>query len=63
MPIRDHVASSGNAFADLSLPEAKADLAGKIIAQIQLRPFLESVNTQATNAISAFARARYRDRR
>ena len=40
MPIRDHVASSGNAFADLSLPEAKADLAGKIIAQIQTAAIL-----------------------
>ncbi len=42
MPIRDHVLSSGNVFADLNLPEAddllaKAELAGKILAEIQRR--------------------------
>ena len=40
MPIRDHVPSSGNVFADLGLPHAddllaKAELAAKIIAEIQ----------------------------
>ena len=42
MPIRDHVPSSGNVFADLGLPHAddllaKAELAAKIIADIQRR--------------------------
>jgi predicted XRE-type DNA-binding protein len=42
MPIRDHVPSSGNVFADLGLPHAddllaKAELAAKIIAEIQRR--------------------------
>ena len=42
MPIRDHVPSSGNVFADLNLPHAddllaKAELAAKIIAEIQRR--------------------------
>ncbi len=42
MAIRDHVSSSGNVFADLNLPGAddllaKAELAAKIIAEIQRR--------------------------
>jgi predicted XRE-type DNA-binding protein len=42
MPMRDHVPSSGNVFADLNLPRAddllaKAELAAKIIAEIQRR--------------------------
>ena len=42
MPMRDHVTSSGNVFADLNLPHAddllaKAELAAKIIAEIQRR--------------------------
>jgi predicted XRE-type DNA-binding protein len=42
MPIRDHVPSSGNVFADLNLPHAddllaKAELAAKIVAEIQRR--------------------------
>src|SRR5258708_34231383 len=42
MPVRDHIQSSGNVFADLNLPEAddllaKADLAAKIIAEVQRR--------------------------
>ena len=42
MPIRDHISSSGNVFADLNLPEAddllaKAELAAKIIAEVQRR--------------------------
>ena len=42
MPIRDYVPSSGNVFADLNLPHAddllaKAELAAKIIAEIQRR--------------------------
>lgn len=42
MPLQDHVPSSGNVFADLNLPAAddllaKAELAGKIIAEIQRR--------------------------
>ena len=42
MPIRDHIPSSGNVFADLNLPEAddllaKAELAAKIIAEVQRR--------------------------
>src|ERR1700730_3533374 len=42
MAIRDHGPSSGNVFADLKLPEAddllaKAELAVKIIAEIQRR--------------------------
>ena len=42
MPIRNHVPSSGNVFADLNLPHAddllaKAELAAKIIAEIQRR--------------------------
>jgi len=42
MPIRDHVPSSGNVFADLNLPRAddllaKAELAAKIIGEIQRR--------------------------
>ena len=42
MPIRGHVASSGNVFADLNLPHAddllaKAELAAKIIAETQRR--------------------------
>jgi len=42
MPVRDHVPSSGNVFADLNLPHAddllaKAELAAKIIAEIQRR--------------------------
>jgi predicted XRE-type DNA-binding protein len=42
MPNRDYVLSSGNVFADLKLPRAddllaKAELAAKIIAEIQRR--------------------------
>lgn len=42
MPIRDHVPSSGNVFADLNLPQAddllaKAELAAKILDEIQRR--------------------------
>ena len=42
MPVRDHTPSSGNVFGDLSLPEAddllaKAELAAKIIAEVQRR--------------------------
>ena len=42
MPNRDATPSSGNVFADLKLPDAdhllaKAELAGKIIAEIQRR--------------------------
>lgn len=42
MPNRDHVLSSGNVFADLKLPQAddllaKAELAAKIIVEIQRR--------------------------
>ena len=42
MPIRDHIRSSGNVFADLKLPDAgdllaKAELAAKIIAEVQRR--------------------------
>lgn len=42
MPNRDHVVSSGNVFADLNLPQAddllaKAELAAKIIGEIQRR--------------------------
>ena|SRR5258708_5370116 len=42
MPIRDHIRGSGNVFADLKLPEAgdllaKAELAAKIIAEVQRR--------------------------
>ena len=42
MPNREFTRSSGNVFADLSLPQAddllaKADLAAKIIAEIQRR--------------------------
>lgn len=42
MPIRNYVPSSGNVFADLNLPHAddllaKAELAAKIIAEIQRR--------------------------
>ena len=42
MATKDHVTSSGNVFADLNLPQAddlmaKAELAAKIIAEIQRR--------------------------
>jgi predicted XRE-type DNA-binding protein len=42
MATKDHVTSSGNVFADLNLPQAddlmaKAELAAKIIAEIQSR--------------------------
>ena len=42
MPLRDHVVSSGNVFADLKLPHAddllaKAKLASRIIEEIQRR--------------------------
>jgi predicted XRE-type DNA-binding protein len=42
MPVRDHIPSSGNVFTDLNLPEAddllaKAELAAKIIAEVQRR--------------------------
>jgi predicted XRE-type DNA-binding protein len=47
MPLRGHVLSSGNVFADLNLPKAddllaKAELAGKIIAEIQRRRFTQT---------------------
>jgi predicted XRE-type DNA-binding protein len=47
MSIRDHVPSSGNVFADLSLPHAddllaKAELSVKIIAEIQRRRLTQS---------------------
>ncbi|HEY1218965.1 MAG TPA: helix-turn-helix transcriptional regulator [Bryobacteraceae bacterium] len=47
MPNRDHIASSGNVFADLGLPKpddllAKAELAAKIIAEIQRRRLTQS---------------------
>ena len=47
MRIRDHVPSSGNVFADLNLPQAddllaKAELAAKIIAEIQRRRLTQS---------------------
>lgn len=47
MAIRDHVASSGNVFADLNLPQAddllaKAELAAKLIAEIQRRRLTQS---------------------
>jgi predicted XRE-type DNA-binding protein len=42
MPVRGHIPSSGNVFADLKHPEAddllaKAELAAKIIAEVQRR--------------------------
>jgi predicted XRE-type DNA-binding protein len=47
VPNRDHIASSGNVFADLGLPKpddllAKAELAAKIIAEIQRRRLTQS---------------------
>ena len=47
VPNRDHTASSGNVFADLGLPKpvdllAKAELAAKIIAEIQRRRLTQS---------------------
>jgi len=47
MPSRDHVPSSGNVFADLKLPGAddllaKAELAAKIIAEIERRRLTQS---------------------
>ena len=47
MPNREFTPSSGNIFADLSLPEAddllaKAELAAKIIAEIQRRRLTQS---------------------
>jgi len=47
MPIRDHVASSGNVFADLKLPRAgdllaKAELAAKVIGEIERRRLTQS---------------------
>jgi predicted XRE-type DNA-binding protein len=47
MPNRESTPSSGNVFADLDLPEAdellaKADLAAKIIAEIQRRRMTQS---------------------
>lgn len=47
MPNRDHVPSSGNVFADLNLPgaddlRAKAELAAKIIAEIERRRLTQS---------------------
>ena len=47
MPIRKHVESSGNVFADLNLPQAddllvKAELAAKIIAEIERRRMTQS---------------------
>lgn len=48
MPMRDHVPSSGNVFADLNLPRAgdllaKAELAAKIIAEIQRRRLTQAL--------------------
>lgn len=47
MPNRDYTKSSGNVFADLGLPQAddllaKAELAAKIIAEIQRRRLTQS---------------------
>ena len=47
MPSREFTASSGNVFADLNLPQsdhllAKAELAAKIIAEIQRRRMTQS---------------------
>ena len=47
MPNRESTPSSGNVFADLNLPQAddllaKADLAAKIIAEIQQRRLTQS---------------------
>lgn len=47
IPSREFTPSSGNAFADLNLPHAddllrKAELAAKIIAEIQRRRFTQS---------------------
>src|SRR5579864_6338881 len=47
MAIRNQIPSSGNVFADLNLPEAgdllaKAELAAKIIAEIQRRRLTQS---------------------
>ena len=47
MPNRDYIASSGNVFADLGLPKpddllAKAELAAKIIGEIQRRRLTQS---------------------
>ena len=47
MPTREYVLSSGNVFADLGLPKpdellAKADLAAKIIQQIEQRRLTQS---------------------
>ena len=47
MPNRESTPSSGNVFADLNLPQAddlmaKADLAAKIIAEIQRRRLTQS---------------------
>lgn len=47
MPNREFTLSSGNVFADLNLPDAddllaKAELAAKIIAEIQRRRFTQS---------------------
>jgi predicted XRE-type DNA-binding protein len=47
VPNRDYIASSGNVFADLGLPKsddllAKAELATKIIAELQRRRLTQS---------------------
>jgi predicted XRE-type DNA-binding protein len=47
MTAQDHITGSGNVFADLNLPEAddlmaKAELASKIIAEIQSRRMTQS---------------------
>ncbi len=47
MPSREYTLSSGNVFADLKLPKAddllaKAELAAKIIAEIQRRRFTQA---------------------
>jgi predicted XRE-type DNA-binding protein len=47
MPNRDHVASSGNVFADLGLPKpddllARAELTAEIIEEIQRRRLTQS---------------------
>ena len=47
MAIRNQIPSSGNVFADLNLPEAddllaKAELAAKIVAEIQRRRLMQT---------------------
>jgi hypothetical protein len=80
MPIQEFVQCSGNVFADLNLPQAddlpaKAEMAAKIIAEIQRRrltqlqrqPSLESTSLESrlsgkeTPAFLAPARPRHRN--